>query len=287
MINKMRSAAKINLAIDVLGKRPDGYHEVSMIMQTISLYDTIHASIEKDEIRVTTNSALIPTNRENIVYRAAEYLKKTYAIKTGAWLHIDKSIPVAAGLAGGSTDAAAALKLLNQLWDLRLNKNELMFAGMQLGADVPYCIQGGTVLAEGLGERLTPIKSLPECHILLAKPCAGLSTKEVYQGLDLNRIEKRPDIKAMLGAIEEGNLYKIAKQMCNVLEIVSIKKYPEIRQTKQKLLEYGAIGSLMSGSGPTVFGLFDEAAAAYKAYEKMKDTIQELYVVKTVNEAEA
>ena len=253
-----KAAAKINLAIDVLRKRPDGYHDVSMIMQSVALYDTITVRALKGEIRVTSNTDKIPVDKGNIAYKAAEYLKTKYNVKEGVLINIDKTIPVAAGLAGGSTDAALTLKLLNKAWNLRLSKGELLDAGKKLGSDVPFCIQGGTALAEGLGDKLTSLSGFPDCTILLAKPSVSISTKEVYEGLVLESITERPDIKDMISSIDKGDLKGIASNMCNVLETVTIRKCPQISELKKKLVEYGALGSMMSGSGPTVFGIFKE-----------------------------
>lgn len=281
MAYMVKAPAKINLALDVLNKRADGYHNVSMIMQTINLYDTITIKNEIEGIKLTSNSKKIPLDESNIAYKAANYLSTKYNVKRGAHIHIDKKIPVAAGLAGGSTDAAAVLKLLNKAWNLRLSKTELMDAGKRLGADVPFCIQGGTCLAEGLGEKLTVISSIPDCYILLAKPSIEVSTKEVYQSLRLDEIMERPDIPDMIKAIDEQNLIEICSKMGNVLETVTTKLHPIILELKQKLFEYGAIGSLMSGSGPTVFGIFSDMAAAYSAYDNIKTLVNEVFVVKT------
>ncbi|MFZ5351243.1 MAG: 4-(cytidine 5'-diphospho)-2-C-methyl-D-erythritol kinase [Bacillota bacterium] len=278
-----KGAAKINLTLDVLRKRPDGYHDVMMIMQSVALYDILTVKANRDEIKLTSNASNIPLNKTNIVYKAAEYLKSKYNVKGGAAIHIEKNIPVAAGLAGGSTDAAAALKLLDKAWDLKLTRNELLEAARKLGADVTFCLQGGTALAEGLGEKLTPMKSMPDCHILLAKPEASISTREVYQNFRLDAVVKKPDTKGMTAAIQDGNIYRIAENLCNVLETVTIKMCPEIETIKQKLLDYGALGSLMSGSGPTVFGLFEDMNAAYKAYDSIKDMVREIFVVKTAD----
>lgn len=281
MAETVKAPAKINLALDVLGKRSDGYHNVAMIMQTIDLYDTITIKNELEGIKLTSDSTKIPLNESNIAYKAAHYLCTKYNVKRGVHIHIEKRIPVAAGLAGGSTDAAAVLKLLNKAWELKLSKTELMEAGKQLGADVPFCIQGGTCLAEGLGEKLTVIKGIPACHILLAKPSIEVSTKEVYQSLKLNEITERPNIPGMLKAIEEQDILGICSKMGNVLETVTIKLHPIILELKQKLFEYGAIGSLMSGSGSTVFGIFTDMSAAYAAYDNIKTLVNEVYVVKT------
>jgi 4-diphosphocytidyl-2-C-methyl-D-erythritol kinase len=280
-----RAAAKINLAIDVLRKRPDGYHDVSMIMQSVALYDTITVRALKGEIKVTSNSDEIPSDKTNIVYKAAEYLKIKYNVKEGVHINIDKSIPVAAGLAGGSADAALTLKLLNKAWDLRLSKNELLEAGKKLGSDVPFCMQGGTALAEGLGEKLTALRGIPDCLILLAKPPVSISTKEVYEGLKLEDVRQRPDIKNMIRCIDANDLEGIAANMCNVLETVTIKKCPQIQEIKDKLVEYGALGSMMSGSGPTVFGIFKDNASAYNAYDHIKDMVSDVFVVRTINQA--
>ncbi|MGE5632323.1 MAG: 4-(cytidine 5'-diphospho)-2-C-methyl-D-erythritol kinase [Caulobacteraceae bacterium] len=279
-----KAAAKINLAIDVLRKRPDGYHDVVMIMQSVALFDTITIRVVKGDIKITTNSAKIPTDRTNIVYKAAEYLKTKYNVKDGVIINIDKNIPVAAGLAGGSADAAVTLKLLNKAWDLRLSKNELLEAGKKLGSDVPFCIQGGTALAEGLGERLTPLPGIPDCYILLAKPSVSISTKEVYEGLRMEEIKIRPDIKEMIKCIEEGELAGIASNMRNVLETVTVRKCPQIEELKSKLVEYGALGSMMSGSGPTVFGIFKDMASAHNAYDNVKSMVNDIFVVKTINQ---
>ena len=279
-----RAAAKINLAIDVLRKRPDGYHDVSMIMQSVALFDTITVRAVKGDIKVTSNNDKLPKGKGNIVYRAAEYLKIKYSVKEGALINIEKTIPIAAGLAGGSADAALTLKLLNKAWNLRLSRNEILDAGKKLGSDVPFCIQGGTALAEGLGEKLTQLPGIPECLILLAKPAVSISTKEVYEGLKLEEIRERPDIKSMIQYIEGRNLEGITACMCNVLETVTIKKCSQIEELKEKLMEYGALGSIMSGSGPTVFGVFKDPASAYNAYDHIKDMVSEVFLVKTTNQ---
>lgn len=281
MIYTVKAPAKINLALDVLSKRPDGYHDVAMIMQTIALYDTISVRSGFEGIKLTSDSSNIPVDETNIGYKAAHYLSTKYNVKRGAHIHIEKRIPVAAGLAGGSTDAASVLKLLNKVWDLKLSKAELMDAGKKLGADVPFCIQGGTCLAEGLGEKLTVIKSIPDCYILLAKPNVGVSTKDVYQGLKHQEVEERPNIPAILQAIENQNLREISSFMGNVLETVTTKMHPIIVELKQKLIENGAVGSLMSGSGPTVFGIFEDMTTAYGAYDNIKTLVNEIFVVKT------
>jgi 4-diphosphocytidyl-2-C-methyl-D-erythritol kinase len=283
MTYTLEAPAKINFALDVLRKRPDGYHEVSMIMQTVALFDRITVCGRDGGIELTTDSPAIPADETNIAYKAAAYLRSKYHINKGASIHIEKRIPVAAGLAGGSTDAAAVLKLLNKLWELGLSHEELREAGARLGADVPFCIQGGTCLAEGLGEVLTPLANTPECWLLLVKPPLGVSTKEVYQSLKLDEIKERPDIKEMLQAIEGKNIKGICIHMRNVLETVTLKLHPMLSELKRRLLDHGAAGSLMSGSGPTVFGVFEDEAKAREAYEDMKNGVGEVFLVKTFN----
>lgn len=277
----VQAPAKINFALDVLGKRPNGYHDVAMIMQTVALYDTITVNTDCQEIKLSSNCAEIPLDESNIAYRAAQYIKNKYNIESGVHIHIEKRIPVAAGLAGGSTDAAAVLKLLNKAWELGLSTAELMEAGLTLGADVPFCIQGGTCLAEGLGEKLTIIDKTPDCYVLLVKPSFGVSTKEVYQGLKLDEISNRPNIPEMLQAIEKDDIKALCHSMGNVLETVTTNKHPFIIELKQKMIEYGAVGSLMSGSGPTVFGIFEDMIAAQTAYDNMKTLVHDVYLVKT------
>lgn len=281
MIYTAKAPAKINLALDVLGRRSNGYHDVAMIMQTIALYDTITIETTEEGISLTTDSPDIPTDRSNIAYRAAEYLKNRYEVKAGVNIHIQKEIPVAAGLAGGSTDAAAVLQLLNKAWQLGLSKEELMAAGLTLGADVPFCIQGGTCLAEGLGEKLTIIDKTPRCYVLLVKPDVGVSTKEVYQNLKLEKIDKRPDIDAMLNSIDREDIPGICSSMANVLETVTIDMHPVIQELKQRLLELGAVGSLMSGSGPTVFGIFEDHSDAQTAYDQLRHLFNEVFLITT------
>lgn len=278
-----KAPAKINLAIDVLRKRPDGYHDVIMIMQSVALYDIITVKpIRGGKITVTANSKLVPEGSQNIVYKVAELLKNKYNVKDGVEIQIEKNIPVAAGLAGGSADAAAAMKLLNKAWGLKMSKAEVLEIAKKIGSDVPFCLEGGTALAEGLGEKLTPGKPLPECFILLAKPEINISAKEVYEGIDIEEIKERPDIKGMIETLNKGSLPDVASKLCNVLENVTVKKCPEIPKIKEKLIEYGALGSVMSGSGPTVFGIFDDQNKAYYAYDHVKDMVNEIFVVKTL-----
>ncbi|MSS63273.1 4-(cytidine 5'-diphospho)-2-C-methyl-D-erythritol kinase [Velocimicrobium porci] len=268
----LNAYAKINLGLDVVRKREDNYHEVRMVMQTIRLYDkVIIEPIEKNEICIETNLSFLPTNENNLVYKAAELIKEKHNIKTGLSITLEKHIPVAAGLAGGSSDCAATLVGLNRLFKLNLSKQTLMEYGVTLGADVPYCIMRGTALSEGIGEILTPLPPVPDCYILIAKPSIHVSTKFVYENLKLNQLKKHPDIDGMVLAIHEKNLHKIAERMENVLETVTIPEYPVIGTLKDIMLNCNAINALMSGSGPTVFGLFEKKEDADRAYQQCRE----------------
>ena len=267
----MKAYAKINLGLDVIGKLENGYHEVRMVMQTVGIYDEL--SFEKTEsgITVTTDSGELPTNEDNLIYQAAKLMMETYGIQGGIRIHLTKNIPIAAGMAGGSTDAAATMKGMNRLYDLDCTLKELMELGVKIGADVPYCIMGGTALGEGIGEKLTALPAAPDCYLLVAKPDINVSTKYVYNHLDAEGIAEHPDIDGMVQAIEKGSLQGILNRLGNVLETVTVKAYPVIDTIKNRMKELGAVGSLMSGSGPTVFGIFLEEAKAQEAYEKIKE----------------
>ncbi|MDO5540136.1 MAG: 4-(cytidine 5'-diphospho)-2-C-methyl-D-erythritol kinase [Eubacteriales bacterium] len=283
---KLKARAKINLGLDVVRKREDGYHEVRMIMQTISLYDKI--CIRKAEgrgIQVQTNLKYLPVNEDNLVYKAAKLLMDEFQVEQGISIDLQKYIPVAAGMAGGSSDAAAVLIGVNKLFELGLSKKELMRRAVKIGADVPYCVMRGTALAEGIGEKLTPMPPMPDCHILIAKPKIYVSTKFVYQNLRANELQEHPDIDGQIEALKNGDLYMLAQKMGNVLEKVTIPEHPVISEIKDIMLENGACNSMMSGSGPTVFGLFEDeekALAAKKELENQSD-IQKVYLCKAYN----
>ena len=280
---ELKSRAKINLSIDVLGKREDGYHLVEMIMQTIDLYDIIKITENDiDEININSNSLDIPLNKNNIVYKAAELLKDRFNIKSGLDIFIQKNIPVAAGMAGGSCNAAAVLVGLNKLWNLNLSEKQLQEIGLTLGADVPFCISGKTALAQGIGEELTYIKGLPkDASILICKPNLFVSTKDVYQGLDLDNIKDRPDNKLLIKCLEEGNIKVLSENMVNVLENVTSKMHEEILDIERIMMDNNALGSMMSGSGPTVFGLFEKEEDAIKGKEKLLEKYNQVYVVRS------
>ena len=269
----IKAMAKVNLGLDVLRRRENGYHDVKMIMQTVNIYDTLTLSKKGDaQIVITTNTGELPLNEDNLIYKAAKLLFERTGKEAGVSIHLDKQIPIAAGMAGGSTDAAATLLGLNELYDLGLNKEELAEIGVKIGADVPYCIYGGTCLSEGIGEVLTKLPDTPDCYVVVAKPGIGVSTKYVYENLHIETVKDHPDIDGMIEAIREGSLDGVVKKMENVLETVTIKRYPEIETMKNCLLENGAENALMSGSGPTVFGIFKEENIAKHALFKMKET---------------
>lgn len=269
----LKAYGKVNLGLDVVRKREDGYHEVRMIMQTVGVYDKIDLRRSQEPgIRVETNLYYLPNNENNLAYKAARLLMEEFGVKEGIDIQIRKFIPVAAGMAGGSTDAAAVLFGVNKMFTLGLSMEELMERGVKLGADVPYCVMRGTALSEGIGEILTPLPPMPQCKILIAKPSLSVSTKFVYENLRLNTLkpEEHPDIDRIADAIRRQDLYAVAKNLGNLLETVTIPAHPVIQDIKEKMKELGAVNALMSGSGPTVFGLFTSPAAAEHAYEEMR-----------------
>lgn len=266
---QMKAYGKINLGLDVTGKLPNGYHEVKMVMQTVRIYDELTFEKTGSGIGITTDTAELPADEDNLIYKAAKLMKEKYHIQEGIRIHLRKNIPIAAGMAGGSADAAAAMKGINRMFGLDVSILELMKAGVEIGADVPYCVIGGTALAEGIGEKLTPLELAPECYVLVAKPDINVSTKYVYEHLDLTKIKKHPDIDGMVEAIGTGSLQGILDRMENVLETVTIPAYPVVRDLKQRMKELGAVNSLMSGSGPTVFGIFLEKRAAEVALDRL------------------
>ena len=284
----VKALAKINLGLDVVRKREDGYHEVRMVMQTIHLFDRLEISKNTSgEITMETNLSFLPTNENNLVYKAAKLLQDEFAIKDGVHVWLHKHIPVAAGMAGGSTDAAAVLYGMNKIFDLGLTREELMERGVKIGADVPYCIMRGTALAEGIGEKLSKLPPMVKCPVLIAKPQISVSTKFVYENLKLDSGMVHPDIDRLVADIREKDLYKIAADMGNVLETVTIPAYPVIADIKDHMMEHGAVNAMMSGSGPTVFGLFDKEATAVEAYEAMKVSglAKQVYLTSIYNNA--
>ncbi len=253
----LESYGKINLGLDVLYKRQDGYHEIKTIMQQINLKDTLIMETIEEGIELDCTNKALPLDSTNLVYQAWKKMQEKTGIKKGIKVNIQKNIPIAAGLAGGSANAAGVLKGLNELWDLSLSEEELREIGVEIGADVPYCIMGGTALAEGIGEKLTKLNSFKDKNVLLVNPSIGVSTAEVYKSLRLDG-KKTMDVEKIISAIEKDDIKSVGDNITNIMEEVVIEKHPIISQIKKDMLKYGALASLMSGSGPTVFGLFDD-----------------------------
>lgn len=283
---ELRALGKINLGLDVLGRRENGYHDVRMVMQTVYLYDLI--TLKKKEepgIELTTNLSFLPVNENNLAYRAAKLLMDEFGLPGGLLIRLEKHIPVAAGMAGGSSNAAAVLYGMNRLFSLGLTEKELMERGVTLGADVPYCILRGTVLAEGIGEILTPLPPMPRCQILLAKPPVNVSTRMVYEKLDACQIVNHPDIDGLIRGLQDQDLGKVASSMGNVLEEVTIGEYPVIDEIKRTMRESGALNAMMSGSGPTVFGIYADRAKARAAAARIREQklAKQVYVTNVHN----
>lgn len=283
---RLRAYAKVNLGLDVLGRREDGYHDVRMIMQNINLFDKLAIKKKAGKgIKVKTNLSYLPTDSNNLVYRAAALLIDEFDIDSFVDIDLYKFIPVAAGMAGGSADAAAVLYGMNELFGLKLSLEELMKRGVKLGADIPYCLMGGTVLAEGIGEKLTRLKACPDCYFVVAKPPFSVSTKLVYDNLVIDGNTLHPDIDGIMSAIDNQDVKGIASRLSNVLETVTAKEYPDIEGIKDKMREYGALNALMSGSGPTVFGIFEdkEKAAECNRILRQDDAVKTAYVAECCN----
>ncbi|MCI9323859.1 MAG: 4-(cytidine 5'-diphospho)-2-C-methyl-D-erythritol kinase [Lachnospiraceae bacterium] len=279
-----KAYAKINLGLDVVGRLENGYHQVRMIMQTVGIYDRLTFAAGESGIRIVTDSGELPTGPDNLIYRAAVLLLETCGVEAGVDIRLEKHIPIAAGMAGGSSDAAATLQGLNDLFALGLTQERLRQLGVRIGADVPYCIMGGTALAEGIGEVLTPLPPAPRCTVLVAKPDLQVSTKYVYEHLDAGESWQHPDIDGMRSAIESGSLPGVVSRLGNVLETVTAGAYSVIGQIKREMLTRGAMGSLMSGSGPTVFGIYGSREQAQDARSRLEETglARELFVTEFV-----
>ena len=257
----LRAYGKINLSLDITGKREDGYHMVRMVMQTVDIYDKLYMEMtEEPDIKLTTNIPFVPCDSSNIVYKAVDLIRREYDIKEGVFIKLRKAIPVSAGMGGGSADAAAALKGMNRLFNLKISREKLKEYGAILGADVPYLIDGGTALCEGIGEVLTQITPPPASKLLIVKPKAGASTRHVYEAYDSKERTYHPDTDAMISAFETGDLRAVAASLGNVLEEVTAAECPLIKYIEKKMLEGGALGAIMSGSGTSVFGLFEPDA---------------------------
>ncbi len=286
-IIERKAFAKVNLVLDVVSEREDGYHEVRMVMQNLGLHDTLKFALTGEEaqtpeeanILLKADSDKVPTDERNLIIKAIRLMYKTYNLKGGMEVELQKKIPVEAGMAGGSTDAAAAFHAVNELYGLGLTKEALMELGVKIGADVPYCIFAHTALSEGIGEVLTPVAPLPDCYVLVAKPPVSLSTKEIYEGLKLDEVT-HPDVDGMVQALNDGDLAAVCGKMGNVLETVSVEKHREIEAIKQTMMICHASGAIMTGSGPTVFGLFENEEYAKQAYDSInKQGIAETLVI--------
>lgn len=278
-----KAPAKINLLLDVLRKREDGFHEVEMIMTMVDLADRLEMEeLPRDQIVLSSQVGFIPLDEKNLAFQAAKLVKERYGVKQGVYIHLDKQIPVAAGLAGGSSDAAATLRGLNRLWGLNLGGEELERLGAELGSDVPFCIRGGTALATGRGEKLQPIQSPPQCWVILAKPPINVSTADVYGKLRANELKphQHPSLKNMLDAIANESFPDVCASLGNVLETVTLDRYPEVKQIKECMERLGADGVLMSGSGPTVFGLVSKEMKVARIYNGLRGFCKEVYVVR-------
>lgn len=278
----VKAYAKINMSLDVVGKREDGYHMLKMIMQTIELYDLIKVVKIDNGIRLSCNKEYLPVDDRNLAYRAAKLFIDYYGIEGGVEISIEKNIPVAAGLAGGSTDAAAVLKCMKKLYRHEVTTEEMEELSLKLGADVPYCLTGGTALSEGIGEILTPLRPFRNKILVLVKPPFGISTKDVYSRLEIEMINTHPYTEGLLKAIERNDLKYVAHHMKNVLENVTIRKNPVLKNIKLDMIKMGAQGSIMSGSGPTVFGFFDDMLKAQRCFESFKSKYKEVYITRTV-----
>lgn len=283
---ELKALGKINLGLDILGRRENGYHDVRMVMQTVYLYDRVILEKTREPgIEISTNLPYLPVNENNIAYKAAELLQREFGIREGIRISLEKHIPVAAGMAGGSSNAAAVLFGMNRMFDLGLSEEGLKERGVTLGADVPYCIMRGTVLAEGIGEILTPLPPLPKCYVLIAKPPLSASTKTVYEKIDREGIQGHPDIDGILAGLREGDLDQVAGSMGNVLEQVMLEEHPVLQRIKDVMVGSGALNAMMSGSGPTVFGIFTSRGRARAAAARLKrqTPVKQAYVTNVHN----
>lgn len=280
---KIKAYGKINIALEVVGKREDGYHLLRMIMQNIDLYDLIELNEKRsNDITIECNKPYVPKDDRNLAHKAARLFMDTYKINRGIHINIIKNIPVAAGLAGGSTNAAAVLKALNEMFNVGASERDLMNLGVKLGADIPYCIKGGTCLCEGIGEKISELKSFKDKILVLVKPPFGVSTKDVYGAIDINKIFKKVLVNELIEAIEKDDLLFVAKNMKNHLENVTLRRHPLIIKIKEDMMKMGSIGSMMSGSGPTVFGFFDDMLKAQSCYERMKKQFNDVFITRTI-----
>ncbi|MDB1923777.1 4-(cytidine 5'-diphospho)-2-C-methyl-D-erythritol kinase [Clostridium tertium] len=279
---RMKAYAKVNISLDIVGKREDGYHLLEMIMQSIDLYDEIVIEKQKREITIKCNKPYVPTDERNLAYKAAQLFIEKYDIDSGVNINIKKNIPVCAGLAGGSTDAATVLKIMNSLFNINASDEELMILGLKLGADVPYCIKGGTALCKGIGEEVTALKGFKDKVIVLVKPPFGVSTNSVYQEFNIEKARNHPNTNLIIDAINNDNLKMVCDNMKNLLENVTLRKHKILINIKEEMRHNGAMGTMMSGSGPTVFAFFDDMLKAQRCFEKMKEKYSDVFITRTI-----
>ena len=279
---RMKAYAKVNISLDIVGKREDGYHLLEMIMQSIDLYDEIVIEKQKKEITIKCNKPYVPTDERNLAYKAAQLFIEKYDIDSGVNINIKKNIPVCAGLAGGSTDAATVLKIMNSLFNINASDEELMILGLKLGADVPYCIKGGTALCKGIGEEVTALKGFKDKVIVLVKPPFGVSTNSVYQEFNIEKARNHPNTGLIINANNNDNLKMVCDNMKNLLENVTLRKHKILINIKEEMRHNGAMGTMMSGSGPTVFAFFDDMLKAQRCFEKMKEKYSDVFITRTI-----
>ena len=286
MHRKYKSRAKINLSLDVKGKLENGYHEVDMIMQKIDLYDEIYMKIIPKGIKIESNCIYLPTNSRNIAYKAAELMIDKFKLKSGVYIYIEKNIPIAAGLAGGSTNAATVMRGINEMFKIGLSQSDMMSLGVALGADVAFCFLSGAARARGIGDRLTSVKGLNDVWIVVTKPNLSVSTKEIYKNLIPADYKVHPDIDGMIKALEDENIYMISEKLGNVLENATFRLYPVVEKNKKLMKSFGAKGVLMSGSGPSVFGLFSKLSQAKAAYKNFSRINNQTFLIKSYDKVD-
>jgi len=279
---KVKAYGKVNIVLDIIGKREDGYHLLRMIMQTVNIYDELTFNKGAEGIHITSNKEFVPTDNKNLVYKAIELFCDTYGIKREMEVHIEKNIPVEAGMAGGSTDAAAALRAMRDIYKPNVSNEELRLLGVKLGADVPYCIEGGTALCEGIGEVITPLKDFKDKLMVVVKPNFGVSTVDTYKGFKLNEVKVHPNVEGVIKAMARDDVKYVADNMMNLLEFVTIKDHKEIEDIKDFMCKEGALGAMMSGSGPTVFGFFNDINKANQCADRLLEQYKEVFVTRTI-----
>lgn len=278
----LKAYAKINLSLDIVGKRDDGYHLLKMIMQSVELHDEVILTERKSGISLSCDKSYVPVDERNIAYKAAKLIMEVTGLRSGIHIHINKNIPVAAGLAGGSTDAAAVLKGMNAMFSLGLSHEELKALGLKLGADVPYCLEGGTALCEGVGERITKLKSFGDHVVVLVKPPFGVSTKDAYGAFNLEKIKRHVETEKLIDSLAKDDLNGVHYYSRNLLENVVIQSYPVIKSIKQRVVKTGAKVTLMSGSGPTVYGIYENKETAVRALDELRKNGNEVILTETI-----